>query len=131
MALYAAERWEEARAVYAALYRGDSTNIEFLGGLGVSEARLGHRAEAEALAGRLATRNPPWSGGRSPFWRARIAAVLGDRDGAVTALREAIAQGISCALRRSSGTIEDCHLVIDFESLRGYAPFVELMRPKG
>ena len=49
----------------------------------------------------------------------------------MTALREAIAQGISCALRLSDGTIEDCHLEIDFESLRGYAPFDELMRPKG
>ena len=55
----------------------------------------------------------------------------GDRDGSVTALREAIAQGISCALRVSVGTIEDCHLEIDFEPLRGYAPFDELMRPKG
>ena len=106
-------------------------NVDFLGALGVSEARLGHRAEAEALAGRLATRNPPWSGGRSPYWRARIAAVLGDRDGAVTALREAIAQGISCAMHLSTGTIEDCHREIDVESLRGYAPFDELLRPKG
>ena len=57
--------------------------------------------------------------------------MLGDRDGAVAALREAIARGISCALRLSTGSIEDCHREIDFESLRGYAPFAELLRPKG
>lgn len=55
----------------------------------------------------------------------------GDRDGAVNALREAWAQGISWAMHLSTGTIEDCHREIDFESLRGYAPFDELMRPKG
>ena len=131
MVLYAAERWEEARAVYAGLHRADSNNMEFLGGLGVSEARVGHRAEAEALAGRLATINPPYSWGRSPFWRARIAALLGDRDRAVSLLREAIARGISCALRLAGPPMEDCHREMDFESLRGYAPFDELLRPKG
>ena len=122
--LYAAERWEEARAVYVGLRRADSMNVDFLGGLGASEARLGHRVEAEALAGRLAAIN------RGPYWRARIAALLGDRDGAVALLRQAIAQGISCAVRWGPG-IEDCHREMDFESLRGYAPFDELLRPKG
>jgi tetratricopeptide (TPR) repeat protein len=127
--LYAAERWEEARAAYAGLHGADSMNVDFLGGLGVSEARLGHRGEAGALAGRLATINPPFSVGRSAYWRARIAALLGDRDRAVALLREAIAQGISCAVRWGP-PIEDCHREMDFESLRGYAPFDELLRPK-
>jgi len=131
LVLYAAEQWEEARGVYAALHAADSMNVDFLGGLGVSEARLGHRAEAERLLGRLATIDPPFSFGRSPYWRARIAAVLGDRDGAVTALREAIAHGISCTLRLGGPPQEDCHREMDFESLRGYAPFDELLRPKG
>jgi len=130
LVLYAAERCEEARAVYAVLHAADSMNVDFLGGLGVSEARLGHRAEAERLTGRLATINPPFSFGRSPYWRARIAALLGDRDHAVALLREAIARGISCAVR-CGPPIEDCHRDIDFESLRGYVPFDELLRPKG
>jgi hypothetical protein len=96
----------------------------------VSEARLGHRAEAERLAGRLATINPPFSFGRTPYWRARIAAVLGDRDGALALLREAVAHGFVCTVRWGPPW-EDCHREMDFESLRGYAPFDELMRPKG
>jgi TolB-like protein len=130
LVLYAAERWEEARAVYAGLHAADSMNVDFLGALGVSEARLGHRTEAERLAGRLATINPPFSFGRTPYWRARIAALLGDRDGAVALLREAVAHGQVCTVRWGPPW-EDCHREMDFESLRGYAPFVELLRPKG
>ena len=128
--LYAAERWPLARDVYAGLYAVDSVNLDYLGGLGTSEARLGHRAEAEALAARLAAVKAPHSLGRGPYWRARIAAVLGDRDRAVALLRDAIGQGISCVYH-FSGLTEVCHRDIDFESLRGYAPFDELMRPKG
>ena len=130
MVLYAAERWEEARASYAALLAANPKNIEFLGGLGVSQARLGYATAAAALAGRLATINPPYSFGRSPYWRARIAALLGDRDGAVALLQQALAQGIACTYHLGSPT-EDCHREMDFESLRGYSPYDELLRPKG
>jgi hypothetical protein len=44
--------------------------------------------------------------------------------------RRAIAHGISCAVRWGPPT-EDCHREMDFESLRGYAPFDELLRSKG
>jgi tetratricopeptide (TPR) repeat protein len=130
MVLYGAERWEEARASYAALLAADPKNVEFLGGLGVSQARLGHSTAAAALAGRLAAINPPYSFGRSPFWRARIAALLGDRDGAVALLQQALARGIACTYHLGPPT-EDCHREMDFESLRGYGPFDELLRPKG
>jgi tetratricopeptide (TPR) repeat protein len=130
VALYAAERWREARNLFAALRAGDPGNVDFIGWLGASEARLGHRAEAAALAGRLASLNPPYSFGNSLYWQARIAAVLGDRDGAVARLREALGQGMMC-LCRFGPPWEDCHRDMDFESLRGYAPFDELLRPKG
>jgi len=130
LVLYAAERWEEARAVYAALLATDPKNLLYLGGLGASEARLGHTVAAEAVAARLAALNPPYSYGRSPYWRARIAAVLGQKERAVALLREAVAQGIGCTAHYGE-PIEDCHRDMDFESLRGYAPFDELLRPKG
>jgi len=126
MAQYAAERWEEARVAYAALHAADPTSLNFLGGLAVSEARLGHRAEAEALARRLAT----FDVGNSLFWRARVAALLGERDRTVALLREAFARGAVCAVV-DGGARDDCHREMDFESLRGYAPFDELLRPKG
>jgi len=130
MVLYAAERWADARAAYAALHRADATNPNYLGGLAVSEARLGHRRDAEALARRLAAMHPPYLSGRVPYWRARIAALLGDRDQAVALLRDAIARGIGCAVHTGTPD-EDCHREMDFESLRGYPPFDDLLRPRG
>ncbi len=127
---YAAERWEEARTSYAELQAADPTNIEFLGGLGTSEARLGHREAAAAVGSRLAHLDRPYSYGRTQYWRARIAAVLGDRDGAVTLLRQALSAGFACTYHEEPLT-EACHRDIDFERLRGYPPFDELMRPKG
>ncbi len=55
--------------------------------------------------------------------RARIAAVLEDRDHAMDLLRRAIDQGVYDATL--------LHRDIDFESLRDYPPFQELLRPKG
>jgi tetratricopeptide (TPR) repeat protein len=130
LVLYGAERWEDARTVYAALHASAPENVEYVGGLGVSEARLGHRSEAERLASRLASMDRPFSLGRSQYWRARIAAVLGDREGAVSLLRQAITHGQICAARWGFPA-ESCHRDIDFEPLRGYPPFDELLRPKG
>ena len=129
LALYAAERWQEARDGFAALQHANPKNVDLLGGLGVSEARLGHRAEALTVAARLARLNPPYSFGRSLYWQARIAAVLGDRDATVARLREALAQGMMC-LVGVGPPWEDCHRDIDFESVRRYPPFDELLRPK-
>jgi len=129
VALYTAERWEEARTEYAALQTAHPA-VEFLGGLGTTEARLGHRVEAERIATRLASLRRPYSRGRTEYWRARIAAVLGDRDGAVMLLRQALAAGFACTYHEVPFS-EACHRDMDFESLRGYAPFDELLQPKG
>jgi TolB-like protein len=129
LVFYGAERWEDARAAYAALRASAPENVEYVGGLGVSEARPHHRAEAERLSSRLATMDRPLSY-RSQYWRARIAAVLGDREGAVSLLRQAIAHGQICAVRWGYPS-ESCHRDIDFEPLRGFPPFDELLRPKG
>ena len=55
--------------------------------------------------------------------RAQLAAVLGQRERAVELLRDAFARGLSMSTA--------LHRQMDFESLRGFAPFDELMRPKG
>jgi tetratricopeptide (TPR) repeat protein len=136
--LYGAEQWARARGLYAGLHAADSLNLDFLGGLGTAEARLGHRAAAEAAAERLASLGQPHPPGQGQDWqpriavycRARIAAVLGERDRAVSLLRDAIAKGISCTYHFGPGT-EVCHREMDFEPLVGYAPFDELIQPKG
>jgi hypothetical protein len=56
-------------------------------------------------------------------WQARIAAVLGERERAVTLLTNAYTKG-----RSNDASV---HAEMDFESLRGYPPFRELLRPKG
>jgi tetratricopeptide (TPR) repeat protein/TolB-like protein len=136
--LYGSEQWERAQDLYAGLHAADSLNLDFLGGLGTAQARLGHRPEAEAAAERLASLSQAhaprqvqdWQPRIAAYWQARIAAVLGDRDRAVALLRDAMARGISCSYHFGPGT-EVCHREIDFESLVGYAPFDELIRPKG
>ena len=55
--------------------------------------------------------------------RAPLAALLGDREQAVTFLRNAFARGLSITLA--------LHRQLDFESLRGFPPFDDLMQPKG
>ena len=52
-----------------------------------------------------------------------IAAVRGQREQAVDLIREALAQGFSWNIW--------VHREPDFESLRDFAPFQELLRPKG
>jgi len=52
----------------------------------------------------------------------RIAALLGDKEGAVSLLRQAIKQGYAYS---------GIHPTEDFESLADFPPYVQLMKPKG
>jgi hypothetical protein len=61
--------------------------------------------------------------GDHTFWRACIAAALGQKDDAVELLREAMAQG-----RNSPIAV---HRDPNLDPVRGYAPFEELIEPKG
>ena len=61
--------------------------------------------------------------------RAEIAALLGDRDGAVALLRQVYGVTVIAAPQRTDLTNPHYHFL--FESLRGYPPFEELLRPKG
>jgi tetratricopeptide (TPR) repeat protein/TolB-like protein len=84
----------------------------------------GSRADAQKIAAALATVERPFLRGEHHYQRARILAVLGDREGAMRALDAAYAQG-----QEWSGSV--MHLEGAFASLRDYPPFVELMKPKG
>jgi tetratricopeptide (TPR) repeat protein len=84
----------------------------------------GPRAEAQKIAAALAKVERPYLLGEHHYQRARILAVLGEREGAMRALEAAYAQGWAW-----NGTT--MHLESAFASLRDYPPFVELMKPKG
>ena len=49
--------------------------------------------------------------------------MLGEREQAVALLREAFSQGLQHGLQ--------LHLTTDFDALRDYPPFQELLRPRG
>jgi serine/threonine protein kinase/tetratricopeptide (TPR) repeat protein len=122
-ALHDAERWPEAEALYRQLADEQPENINLQGRLGTLAARRGERGEAERISRWLQEARQPYLLGVNTLWRARIAALLGDREAAVGLLREAFAQG------QRYGPFY--HNDPDLEPLRDYPPFRELLRPKG
>lgn len=122
-ALYQAEHWDESRAVYVSLAAERPGNLEYQANLGTLAARLGDRARAERISQTLGQVSGKYLRGDPSYYRARIAAVLGDRHGAVSLLQRAFAEGYRYNL--------GMHRDLDFESLRDYPPFEELLRPKG
>ncbi len=96
--------------------------MDYLGYLGAIAARQGNREPALRVDQTLAGLKRPYSFGRHTVWRARIQALLGERDVAVGLLREAIAQGYPHA--------HALHTDLAFDSLRDYPPYQELLKPK-
>jgi len=84
--------------------------------------RRGALATAKAMSDRLVAtdRFQPLPGQESRVFRARIAALIGDR---------AEAMRLLLAAYGPSGTME-LHDDIDFGGMRDYAPFQEFVRPK-
>ncbi len=121
-ALYFAERWTDAEKIYRELAIENPDNIWYLGSLGVSAARQGDKQEALRISERLRNLNKPYLKGEHTFFCALIAAVHGEKERAVALLREAFSQGWQYGIH--------LHQDMDLESLRDYAPFQELMKPK-
>ena len=107
----------------AAAVMGDGWDqMDYLGYLGAIAARQGNREQALRVDSALAGVKRPYIFGRHAVWRARIQALLGEREGAVALLRDAFAQGYPHA--------HALHVDLAFEALRDYAPFRELVKPK-
>ena len=130
-ALYQAERWEEARAVFAALAAGHPGNIFYKGRLGTLAARRGDRATAQRIAEELRRLETPYLYGNHTSRSAGILALLGDKEGAVALLREAVAQGAG------NGDVPDMYGYgfvfrhsMDLEPLHDFPPFEDLIKPK-
>lgn len=121
-ALFLEERWAEARQQVEVSAAAGSSQVEVLGLLGVIAARQGDRETAIAVSARLAGVDRRYLFGLNSMVRARIAAALGERDQAVDLIRTALSEGF----RHDIALHRDVYL----ESLRGYPPFEELMRPK-
>jgi hypothetical protein len=121
-ALYAADRWDEARTLVDTLVQRYPESVGLLGLRGRIAARLGDRETAQATSNALlaAAHSPRET---NALTRAKIAALLGQRDLAMRLLRDAVAQGEMQALRMK----EDPDLL----GLRDYPPFETLVRPVG
>jgi tetratricopeptide (TPR) repeat protein/TolB-like protein len=123
--LYRAERWDEALPLYEELAEEYPVNTWYLADLGRLAARLGHRAEAMRISEDLRSDRHTLMEGYRTQARARIAAVLGDREQAMTLLQESFDWGAQW------DRWPQLHSDIDFESLHDYEPFQEFLRPKG
>jgi hypothetical protein len=107
-----------SRAEYERVLARDSGNLEARAGLGALAARSGDRATVSRIDRWLAERTD--TRGFAAYDRARIDAILDDRDRAVSLLTLAFQQGL-----RGRTSV---HLDPDFESLRQYAPYQAITR---
>ena len=122
-ALIAAERWEEALGLYRTLAEERPDRPGYLGQVGTLAARTGDEKVARDILARLEQTKRPYSFGAETYWRARIHALLDDREQAVALLRQSFDEGQAFGIYS--------HQDIDLETLRGYAPFEDLMQPQG
>jgi serine/threonine protein kinase/tetratricopeptide (TPR) repeat protein len=122
-ALYVSEQWEEAGALIGKLRSEKPDNIDYLGYGGALAARRGDKEEALRISEELKRIDRPYTFGAQTYWRARIAALLGMKEEAVELLRQSFAQGNYYGVF----VIQEA----DLDPLRDFAPFRELMKPKG
>ena len=120
--LYAADRWDEARALVDTLVGRFPESVGLLGLRGRIAARLGDRETAQATSNALLAAAHS-SRETNALSRAKIAALLGQRDVAIRLLRDAVAQGEMQPMRMR----EDPDLL----GLRDYPPFETLVKPVG
>ncbi len=122
--LFAAGRVEEARQSFNQLSAEDPGNLDFFGARGVLAALTGQRDSALAISDSLGAVTTPFLRGLNTYWRASIAAALGERDVAVHLVRQMFDEGMFHEYVRF-------HRDPGLESLRDFPPFIELMRPRG
>jgi len=122
-ALYTAERWDEAQAVFAELAEDDPENIEYKGRIGLLAARKGERDKALKIFKELENIDRPYLFGEHTYMCARIASLLGEKEQAVVLLSDAFAQGLKYGVY--------LHYEMDLEPIRNYKSFQELLKPKG
>jgi tetratricopeptide (TPR) repeat protein len=123
LTLYDARRWEEAKSIFEELAKKSPDNIEYQKYVGCIAARQGDREKALKVSEWLKNLKQPYLNGEHTYYRACIAAILGEKDQAVTLLKDSFLQGYPYVLY--------LHGDFDFESLWDYPPFQELLKPKG
>jgi tetratricopeptide (TPR) repeat protein len=120
-ALLLAGRLDEAAAIARELLTADASNHRHHQLAGQVAARRGDRTAARRNLTALAALED--QRGEVFLARARLAALLGEREAAITWLREGLARGLELGV--------PLHRDRDLATLRGWPPFDELVEPRG
>ncbi len=118
-----AGHWHEARDLFESPSDEQTQDVTLIGYRGVVAAHLHDASSADAALAKLRSMTGSLRLGRHLAWCARIAAVVGDRDGAINHLRGALARGYCHGI--------ELHADPELRSLNGHAGFEEILRPKG
>jgi TolB-like protein/tetratricopeptide (TPR) repeat protein len=119
--LYELGRWDEAEQALAMMFADSSGGFPVTALAGLLAARRGDPGSAGRIDAELAALDQPYLFGEPTFWRARIAAALGDRAAALRLLRQAFAEG-------SGGRAwYQLHILRDFDGLRDEPGFGDLV----
>jgi tetratricopeptide (TPR) repeat protein len=124
VALYVANRCDEAYSVAKPLAEEVPENSWYWGIVGILAVCRGDREEALEISQRLDVLDRPYLHGANTGERSAIAGALGDGENAVAFWSQAMAEG-----RRMLGPYD--WRWIAFERISDYPPFQELTRPKG
>jgi len=130
-ALYAAGRWEEAREEFSALSPDELVGESRLISRATLAARLGDHDTAVRIDEELVGLSRALLWGHATYWRAVVAAVRGEEERAVELLGQAMTEGLFALQWGAEYPKWDFHIDPDFESLRDYPPFQELIAPRG
>ncbi|MDB4914811.1 MAG: transcriptional activator protein [Gemmatimonadetes bacterium] len=125
-ALYETGDLGRARAAFASLAIAARNDVDTQGRLATIAARSGDTAMVRATERRLSGMHDPYAFGQTTLWRARLAALSGRSNDAITLLHDAIAQGY----RPTELGIPMLHEDGDFAPLWKDQAFQELIRPR-
>jgi hypothetical protein len=127
--LYRAERWKEARDVAETLAPRHSDLYLVMALRGRAAARTGDVEGARRASEALGRLTDPSLRGSNIYFRAQIAAILGQREEVLRLLHEALAHGLSYGFEQDLGFIG--HADMDLESIRDEPAFQALLKLKG
>jgi len=120
--LFCLERWPGALAIFETLRKEFPANDDYLSVIGQLAAIAGDKEKALDISRQLDENKPRYRSGTSFVHRAKIAAYLGDKEGAVALLRKAVGLGY---------TYPEIFGDMAWERLRDYPPFLQIIKPKG
>ena len=126
--LYRAGKYEEAKKLFSTLASEYSEYPVPRGYVGLCAARMAETREALEVFNKMRTTDYPDSFGWDSYMRARIAALIDDKDQATSLIQEAFTRNFPNVV---SWTMDDLLHESDFDSVRGTEAFKSILQPKG